>query len=198
MLALGMTVRHPPLWRFVQHYLPVPFYLMALLVGTVALVAWIQFGHSAGQSGAAASIWFTVLGIIVMAFPASEAVLAIINRLISESARPRHLPRLAFVAGIPSEHKVMVVIPSMLSSESAIKDLVHRLQLHYLANPERHAQFAILTDWVDADTQTLATDDVLLRLACEQVDQLNMRYPQVDEEVNGEVKNEAPRFIRVT
>ena len=191
MLALDMPAHHPPLWRFVRRYMAVPGYLMALLLGTVALVALIQFGHSAGQSGAAASMWLTVLGVFVMAFPASEAVLAIINRLISESARPKHLPRLAFVGGIPSEHKVMVVIPAMLSSESATQDLVHRLQLHYLANPERHAQFAILTDWVDSDTQTLATDDALLRLACDKVDQLNVRYPQVNEDET----DDAPRFI---
>ena len=30
--------------------------------------------------------------------------------------------------------------------------LVHRLQLHHLANPERQAQFALLTDWADADS----------------------------------------------
>ena len=35
---------------------------------------------------------------------------------------------------------------------AAIDALVHRLQLHHLANPERHAQFALLTDWADADT----------------------------------------------
>ena len=191
MLALGMKVRDSAIWRLAQHYLRVPSYLSVLLLGTVALVAWIQHVHSAGQSGTASSIWLTLVGIIVMAFPASEAVLAIINRLISESVRPKHLPRLAFVDGIPPEHKVMVVVPAMLSSESAVKDLAHRLQLHYLANPERHAQFAMLTDWVDADTQTLATDDVLLRLACERVDQLNVRYPQVD----GDVEGEAPRFI---
>jgi cyclic beta-1,2-glucan synthetase len=131
--------------------------------------------------------WLTLFGVVVMAFPASEALLAVINRLISESVRPRHLPRLAFVKGVPPEHKVMVVIPAMLSNTTAIKELAHRLQLHYLANPEQHAQFAMLTDWVDADSQTLPTDDDLLRLACGSVDQLNMRYPKAE--------GEAPRFI---
>jgi cyclic beta-1,2-glucan synthetase len=36
----------------------------------------------------------------------------------------------------------MVVIPTMLTSDVAIREMSHRLLLHYLANPERHAQFA--------------------------------------------------------
>ncbi len=87
-----------------------------------------------------------------MLFPASEAVVALINRLISESARPRHLPRLALAQGIPPEHRVMVVMPAMLTDAASVDALVHRLQLHHLANPEAHAQFALLTDWADADS----------------------------------------------
>ena len=55
------------------------------------------------------------LAALLMLFPASEAAVAVINRLISESARPSHLPRLAFATGIPPEHRPMVVIPAMLT-----------------------------------------------------------------------------------
>ena len=187
MLALSMPVRDTFLSRRVWHHLPVPVYLISLMLGTFALVAWVLLSQNNGHNGTSTPLWITLFGVAVMAFPASEAVLAIINRLISESVRPRHLPRLAFVKGIPPEHKVMVVIPAMLSNTTAIKELAHRLQLHYLANPEQHAQFAMLTDWVDAATQTLASDDELLRLACESVNQLNVRYPKAE--------GEAPRFI---
>ena len=112
-----------------------------------------------------------------MLFPASEAVVAVINRLISESARPAHLPRLALAAGIPPEHRVMVVIPAMLSDAASTQALVHRLRLHHLANPERHAQFALLTDWADADSATLPSDAGLLDDARQQIDALNARHP---------------------
>ena len=48
---------------------------------------------------------------------------------------------------------MLVVIPAMLTDAASIDALVHRLLLHHLANPERHAQFALLTDWADADTR---------------------------------------------
>ena len=49
----------------------------------------------------------------------------------------------------------------------AQRQLAQRLELHYLANPERHAQFALLTDWADAPTATLPTDMPLLDAAWE-------------------------------
>ena len=66
----------------------------------------------------------------------------------------------------------------MLTDAASTAQLVHRLQLHYLANPERHAQFALLTDWADADT---AATDVRRRAAgrraWQRIRALNARYP---------------------
>ena len=42
-------------------------------------------------------------------------------------------------------------MPALLSSaDVATPQLAHRLELHWLANREAHAQFALLTDWADA------------------------------------------------
>jgi cyclic beta-1,2-glucan synthetase len=114
---------------------------------------------------------------------------AVINRLISESARPYHLPRLALTLGIPPAHRVMVVIPGMLSGLTSVDELVHRLHLHYLANPEPQAQFALLTDWVDAAEEHGAPDAGLLARAVAGIHQLNQRHSDSVPALG------APRFI---
>ncbi len=177
MRALGLHERRAAAWRTMARRTALPLYLGSLLGLTLGLVAWVLLRHSAGLVGAAPAIGWTLLAGLLMAFPASEAVVAVINRLISESARPAHLPRLALAVGIPIEHRVMVVIPAMLTDAASTQALVHRLQLHHLANPERHAQFALLTDWADADTAQLASDSDLLAEATRQIDALNARYP---------------------
>ncbi|MCV2356457.1 carbohydrate-binding protein [Paucibacter sp. B2R-40] len=146
--------------------LALPIYLAALGCFSLGLVAWLLPPQG---------VW--TLAALLMLFPASEAVVAVINRLVSESARPSHLPRLALAQGIPPEHRVMVVVPAMLSSAAAVGELVHRLHLHYLANPEAQAQFALLSDWLDAPTPELAADAALLELACAQLRELNLRHP---------------------
>ncbi|MES2877467.1 MAG: glucoamylase family protein [Pseudomonadota bacterium] len=188
--ALGLQENAIFSWRAIAFRIALPVYLSSILLVTSGLVAWMLLHHGAGLSAAGPPAWLIMLGAVLMMFPASEAVVAVINRLISESARPQHLPRLALGQGIPPEHRVMVVIPSMLDSVATSGELVRRLQLHHLANPEHHAQFALLTDWADADRAHEPSDDLLLSHVRQQIRELNARYPnQIGEE------GAAPRFI---
>ncbi len=177
MAALGLRERGAAAWHRLAHHAALPVYLGTLLLGTAGLVAWMLLHHSAGAQASDGHLALTLALALLMLFPASEAVVAVINRLISESARPRHLPRLALLQGIPPEHRVMVVIPGMLTNAKAVDELTHRLLLHYLANPEREAQFALLSDWADADTVQTDSDAALLDAAVAQINALNQRHP---------------------
>ncbi|MFZ3126302.1 MAG: carbohydrate-binding protein, partial [Acidovorax sp.] len=188
--ALDLPARAALSWRGLGRRVALPLYLGAMLLGTVGVVAWLRLHYPAGSAGVDAPAWLTLLGAVLMMFPASEAVLAVIHRLISESVPPDRLPRLALTRGIPPEHRVLVVIPGLLTDPASTDALVHRLRLHYLANPERHAQFALLTDWADADTAQLASDQPLLDRAMQQIRALNTRHPREADEAGA-----APRFI---
>ena len=187
MRQLGLNDSAAGLWRALQRRAALPVYLATLAGGTLALVAWMLVRHSSVLPMPESQPWLGLLVATLMLFPASEAVVAVINRLISESARPSHLPRLSLVHGIPTEHRVMVVIPGMLSSPAAAEELAHRLELHHLANPEQNAQFALLTDWADAPTRRVESDAPLLDAALRAIAALNARYPSGAER--------APRFI---
>jgi cyclic beta-1,2-glucan synthetase len=156
--ALGLHERLADVWRAVARRAALPAYLATLLAGTTGLVAWMLLHRHVGWLAADLPWAPTLLAVLLMLFPASEAVVAVVNRLISESARPAVLPRLALAAGIPAEHRVMVVIPALLGDSGSTRELVHRLLLHHLANPEPNAQFALLTDHADADSARLPGD----------------------------------------
>lgn len=161
--------------RWLEHAV-LPLYLAALMLGTVGIVAWaLSPAFSAEPNGSGARGW-VALAAVLMLFPASEAAVAVLNRLISESTRPSRLPRLALANGIPVEHRVMVVIPGLLIDADTVDELSHRLELHSLANPERHAQFALLTDGADATTAVVASDAPLLEHALRNIAALNARH----------------------
>jgi cyclic beta-1,2-glucan synthetase len=184
---LGLRERLATTWRIVARRVSLPAYLGVIVLGTTALVGGLlkdQGFVPAGPAGASALAW---LGAALMLWPASEAVVAVLNRLVSESLRPQPLARLALADGIPPEHRVIVVIPAMLTDESTAAALAHRLLLHHLANPERHAQFALLTDWTDADVESTADDAPLLAMAREKVLELNARHPAA--------AGDPPRFL---
>ncbi|MGQ0595914.1 GH36-type glycosyl hydrolase domain-containing protein [Aquabacterium sp.] len=191
--ALGMHEHLAVWWCTIRRHLALPSYLGTLLAGTAALVAWLWMRPPPGDLSTPQPLWLALTCITLMAIPASEAVVAVINRLISESARPRHLPRLALPSGIPAEHRVMVAIPALLTDTASVQALVHRMHLHYLANTEVQAQFALLTDWGDADALRCESDQALLKEVTQGVDALNAQHPRTPQELD--VSGGAPRFI---
>jgi cyclic beta-1,2-glucan synthetase len=152
-----------------------PAYALTLGLGSVGSVAWWL-----SQPGALAEglpLGWVALGGLLMLWPVSETVVAVIHRLVSESLRPTHRPRWALSDGIPPEHCVLVAVPAMLTDAAGIAGLARRLRLHHLANPERHAQFALLSDLADADGPHAPGDEALLASAVDAVQALNRAHP---------------------
>ena len=158
-------------------------YLLTLVSGTIALLALAN----RPLSDLADWDWVQWVALALMAWPASEAVAAVIHRVIAESTRIRPMPRLDFASGIPPEHRVLVVMPCMLTSNATTRQLTERLRLHHLASLESNAQFALLSDWADADQVNMPSDQPLLTQALAQVALLNAAYPPAE--------GGAPRFL---
>lgn len=169
-LGLGASWRQPSLAQRQRWTLWA--YLSSIVGLSTGLSAWWLWRAEAPHVAAWGGLWALAL------WPASETVIAVVHRLISESLAPRPLPRLALADAIPPEHRVLVVIPAMLTTAAGVPALVRQLELHYLANSERCAQFALLSDFVDADAAVLPADGALLQQAIAALDALEARHSQ--------------------
>jgi len=120
-----------------------------------------------------------VLGLvgIVSLLCASQLAVALVNWLTTLLATPNLLPRMDFSAGIPLELRTLVVIPTLLSSAQGVESLIEGLEVRFLANRNEHLYFGLLTDFRDAQTETLPEDAPLLQLAREGIERLNGKYP---------------------
>jgi cyclic beta-1,2-glucan synthetase len=169
--ALGLPDAWPRRWRVVKRA-AVPAYLLTIGGISAALVAVVM------RHDASVDLYWPawMLTAWLLAFPASEAVLAVLHRVISESLPPHRLPRMALQGGIPIEHRPLVVVPALLTSVRGTVALAAQLEQHHLANPEVHAQFALLTDLPDATLQHAPQDAALLQAAHRAVEQLNRRH----------------------
>lgn len=157
-----------------------PLYVAVIVLATLLLV-FLLARHDAVQG------WQAIVALFLLAWPLSEAVSALVHRLIAESLEVHALPRLDFSAGIPPAHRVLVVIPTLLTSAASNQELLQRLEWHWLASREKEAQFALLTDWVDANSASLPGDAALLQDALARLTALNARYPTTPDE--------SPRFV---
>jgi len=152
-----------------------PLFLLTITAGTALLLAAAL--HGLNRIGWPDPAWPSVVALVLLAWPLGEAVMALVHRVMAESTHVQALPRLDFATGIPPAHRVLVAIPSMLHSAEANAQLAHRLELHWLANREAQAQFALLTDWADAPQASMPGDAALLDDATQRIARLNQRHP---------------------
>src|SRR5688500_16973501 len=127
--------------------------------------------YSAGAS------WPVLLATVLLALvPATDLAVSVLNWDVTHFFPPRLLPRMNTAAGIPPEACTMVVVPTILSTESQINELIERLEVHFLANQDNEVYLALLGDFPDADAETMPQDATLLEAALNGIAQLNQRY----------------------
>ncbi len=140
--------------------------VVAFFVGALLLAMQVPAPHWA-------PLWLIVaLAIVVF----SELGIPLVNWAATLLVAPRRLPRLDFSHGIPQEACTLVAVPTMLDSIEVVDTLVAALEVRFLANREPHLHFALLTDFTDADQQSLPGDEALLAQAVHGIDALNQRY----------------------
>jgi len=120
--------------------------------------------------------WLIALAGLPLLLAASHLAVALTNWAATLLATPRLLPRMDFSKGIPLQSRTLAVIPTMITSEKNIEDLIEALEVRFLANRDEHLHFGLLTDFRDAPEETLSEDEPLLRLAQKGIQGLNEKY----------------------
>ncbi|MCJ7603069.1 MAG: cyclic beta 1-2 glucan synthetase, partial [Desulfobulbaceae bacterium] len=141
--------------------------MLTLLATSVVLFSFGGLGLSDWR------YWFfAITGIIGL----SALAVALVNLLVTLVLPPRALPRLDFSQGIPSDHRTMVIVPTLLGRPQEIDDLIEALEIRYLGNRDPNLFFALLTDFHDAPERTLPYDNTLIAYASAAVRALNETY----------------------
>ena len=107
---------------------------------------------------------------------ALQLAVSLVNWLSTIWVQPQLLPRMDYSEGIPTECRSLIVIPTMLSSEAYIEELIEGLEIRYLANREANLHFGLLTDFLDADSATMPGDENLVALVKSRIEALNEKY----------------------
>ncbi|MDH4320370.1 MAG: cyclic beta 1-2 glucan synthetase [Desulfobulbaceae bacterium] len=160
--------------RFTRSCRPcrLPLYLGAILLLTALTTAMILFAAPGFGQGAWRILFSVVFGVIA----ASALAVPLVNMLITLVLPPRALPRMDFSQGIPTAHRTMVIVPTLLGGRQEIDDLLEALEIRYLGNRDANLFFALLTDFRDATVQTLPEDAALLAYARTAIQALNHTY----------------------
>ncbi len=157
--------------RFVFAH-PTPVYLLpiglltALLVAATAGYAW--------QAGASRSAM--ALAALLLLLPCADLAIGLVQRVAAWAIPPRRLSRMSFKTGIPASARTMVVVPTLLTNLSGVAHLLEHLEVLALGNTDPCIHFALLSDFVDADSAQLPGDAALLDAARAGIEALNRRF----------------------
>jgi len=152
--------------------LPLTLYLGSITLLTAILtLSLLAQAHADGIHG-----WLLALIGMLLVLGTSHLALALVNWLATLLVTPHRLPRMDFSEGIPPEFHALVVIPTMLGSAEFIENLVEALEVRYLANRDDNLHFGLLTDFIDAHTESLPEDEALVRLVGAKIEELNEKY----------------------
>jgi cyclic beta-1,2-glucan synthetase len=159
--------------RLLRAYLAagVPAYLGTIAALTALILAVPLVTVLPGTSTA----WLVLFGLLAL-LPASDLAIALTNRGVIERVKPAPLAKLALRDGVPLELRTMIVMPTLLTSTAEVSEQIAALEMHYLANADDELRFALVSDWMDATTETAPGDDELLAAARDGIARLNLRH----------------------
>ena len=173
-LELAIGFRPPATRRVFRAYVASA---TAGYLGTIIVLSGLTLALPLLTVGASGTVpaSLILLGLLA-AVPASDLVIALLNRWVPVLLPPRVLPRLELRDGVPSSLRTMIVVPTLLTDRTEVAELIERLEVHYLANPDGDVRFALLSDWTDAPTESVPGDEETLAAAREGIGRLNSHY----------------------
>ena len=123
-----------------------------------------------------ASNWMVCVLFFLGLPPSTEISFSIANLLIDRLLETRLCPGLALRDGVPEHLRTLVAIPTLLTSSDNVKELIERLEVHYLSSGSGELYFALVTDWTDSDVAISSEDSVLLDQALAGIAELNRHH----------------------
>ncbi|HWQ67229.1 MAG TPA: glucoamylase family protein [Methanospirillum sp.] len=147
-----------------------PLYLFSILFFTF-LVTYLGYTRFVGDP------WGVVFPfIIILLFPVSHGVIAVMNWFLPLLLSPVPLPKMDYSKGVPEDRKTIVVIPTVLSGLADVSKLIDSLEIRYLGNRDDNLYFALLTDLRNSPTQVQVEDQEIINLLAAGIEDLNSRY----------------------
>ena len=156
--------------RVVMDY-PTAFYL-----GAIATLTALVLTGVVRVTRVASDTPMLVLALALLLAPAIDLAISVIQRLLAWRIGPNRLPRLDFKEGVPDSARTMVIVPTLLTSVEGVSALIEHLEVLAHGNLDPHIHFAILSDFVDAPTAALESDEAILAAASDGIIDLNLRF----------------------
>ena len=124
------------------------------------------------------NFWLSIFTAIFAFLPITEVVTKIVNTILAKVVKARLIPKMDFSDGVPESEATFVVIPTIINSAEKVRQLMHRLEVYYLANKSDNIYFAVLGDCTSSKQKAEAFDEGVIATGFAEAQRLSDKYPQ--------------------
>jgi len=154
-------------------------YPLSFYTGSIIFISLLVSGYlfiNAYHSGI--NKWLLTFTALIALIASSHLATTLTNWFSTLLFTPESLPKLDFSEGIPDTYATIVVVPTLLVKNEQVEDLIEMLEVRFLANKDKNLHFGLLTDFKDANEETLSGDAPLLEYAKNRIEDLNKKYQE--------------------
>ena len=123
------------------------------------------------------SVLLWIITSILIYLPIEIIFMQILQYVLSKVIKPKLIPKMDLQNGVPKEEATFVVIPTIISKEEKLKEMMKKLELYYIANKSDNIYFALLADVTSGDKKEENWDEEISKLGVELAKKLNKKYP---------------------
>ena len=120
---------------------------------------------------------FAIITALLIYLPIEVIFMHVIQYILGKVVKPKLIPKIDFSNGIPKEASTFVVIPTIVTTEEKIKEMIRKLEVYYLANKSDNIYFALLADASSSSKKDEDFDEDISNLGIELIKKLNKKYP---------------------
>ncbi len=154
----------------------ISLYITLVMLAALLLVQLPLSGLDTGPL----SWWFVVLMFGAVMVMAIETATAIVNRIMATLLPPRIVPALELDDGVGPDLQTLVVVPILMGWKNQVAEEIANLEVHHLTTRENAVRYALLSDFGDAQSESLPGEAERLASAQAAIADLNARYPSED------------------
>lgn len=147
-------------------------YAVPLLLTTMAALILPLYELYRVEAGLAE--WLAVL--LLSLLPVTVLSIAVVHRLITAITSPRVLPMLDFRKGIAKDCPTAVVVPIIVADGHDIPEILEKLEIRRLSNPDPLLRFVLLSDPPDAASEKTGGDIAIENALVSGIRKLNAQH----------------------
>lgn len=148
-------------------------YILTLTIITIIVSAF--FGSYINAQ--IKNILFSILLSILLLIPVETIITQIAQYILGKIKKTKIIPKLDYRNGVPEEASTFVVIPTIIKNGKRVEELMHKLEVYYIANKSDNIYFALLGDCSTSGNEEEGFDEEVINAGKKMVEILNKKYP---------------------